>query len=338
MNLRDTDDVLPAIHPDRLVDVVAGATFPDLRAADDLGRRAITALGELRLMLHGADRPRRNLTLGLLHLARQSAMPPPEGPSRPDTALARWLEQLYRRGSRVEAILTGLAARSRSLRARNWAWVRNWTLARIALSIAIGIAIAMGHTFIAAGLLGVRMIGSLTTGSHWNYPADGQDDTRRDVRQVAGCLAGHFGDALVLTAVTVGVSLHRGTTLGFVVAGALVAQLFASLARVAVLQVGIHLPQLRLERVIRSGGTLVALCIIGTTQWVTSTLHWSGLAVLVAIPAYLYALIELARTATVVYLNHDKPVSVLLGDVEVYASPAHQPALPRVGSPSGPVW
>jgi len=325
-------------------DEAAGATLPesadrlvrgplcstlhdDLRNTDAIGRRAIGDLASLRRTVLLGDVPQRNLALGLLLMARQSAMPEVLRPPGALGRLERAIQGVYRCGSRIEAYLGEVARHLRSLRARNSTWARRWTIERVLFSTGVAATIILGDSFAALALLVVRMLGSLASGSSWSFPAEERWNPREARGQLLGCLAGHLSDAIVLMAITVGVSSHRGTTWGLLVAGALVAQLLATLMRVAMLQVGLRLVRLRLERVIRSGGILVALFVIGLIQLRTSVLHWPALALLVAIPTYAYAVLEVARTSASFYMNRQQPVSLLLGGEEIYTGPVERPSV-----------
>jgi hypothetical protein len=293
----------------------------DLFDTSVVANEVYESLSLLRDRVTSTDPAQSALARGSLGIVRMRAMPPASGPFRQAPPFSRRyarVEALYRCGGRIESGLEYLALAIRRDWARNSWLSRHWTPMRVLLSL--GVAALLGFDFFAWAfvVLAIRMFGSLFTGAAWAFPAERR---RADPEaRTWACWAGHLGDAIVLLAIAAGSIGAGSTTAGMVLVFALVAQLLATLARVAALQHGIQLQRLRLERVIRAGGTLIALGVAALIQVRFSGTPWGLLALLAAIPAFAYAALESARVLAVSYLTEHQPVSLLVGSSEVFTS------------------
>lgn len=315
-------------------DPPAGQGWEDLLETSVLADSVFESLAELRERVLSDDPVQATLACDSLGLARQYAMPPSFRQSRHVSPLPRtytWVKSLYQFGGKVEGTLekTALSLRREGIRS---SWLAlNWTPIRIILSAGVATLIITGHFGWAFLVLTARMAGSLLTGASWAFPAE-RRGTYTGIHTWE-CWTGHLCDAIVLSSIAEAAArAGRLNAACFLIAG-LVVQLLATLARVAALQHGLQLLRLRLERVVRSGGTIIA---VGIAAAVGASQHqppWALLAILAGIPAFVYALLEGARVVAASYLELGQPVSLLVGSTEVFATSTSKVPLgsPRTG-------
>ena len=221
----------------------------------------------------------------------------------------RWTTWCAEAGERLERWFTGAFDRAKSQRFQQTRLAAWWSMLRIVLSLVIGYLAATGVFAVAAALMALRLSLSLASGTSWSFPSDERDLHATDRKRVFACMAGHVSDSVVLAGIMWCLFANERMIWGSAVVAALVTQLLATLMRVALLQVGIHLPRLRLERVLRAGGVLVALVVAALWQSSVPTNAVPLLGLFSAAPAFVFAAIEGCRTYSRAVYGEDKPLT-----------------------------
>jgi hypothetical protein len=191
------------------------------------------------------------------------------------------------------------------------AWA--WTIASLLLVGAMGYAALAGSWGVAAALVMLRASGSLYAGTA-KFPAEnGPVGTGTPRLHVLRCVASHLGDALALTGLGLTLALANRPVWGFALSVCALVMLASTLARVASVQVGVHLYRKATERVVRRASLFVALVATG----LTGGIHHDGapmLAIAIAGPL-IYAACELSRTVQCL-MSGDRSASRVNLDVQ----------------------
>jgi hypothetical protein len=222
--------------------------------------------------------------------------------------IGRWIERAL---TNLRVGLGPVSAKPATSSGRFRTW---WTWGGILASLLIALMVATQQWWIAVIVLLLRLGISLLVGPS-NLPYEGPTPDGKASVVVYRCLAGHLSDAIVLIGIAslfVNDSLAAQATL---TVGAITAMLSASLLRVASLQVGVQVSRLTVERVVRAGSLLLALCLVA---FVPSN---PGLLVLAALGALSYAGIEVVRTVVRLRLA-ERTFGGLLPDVRLTVTSA----------------
>jgi hypothetical protein len=202
------------------------------------------------------------------------------------------------------------------------------------MSIVVAGFVAAGLFVPAVALVTVRLGVSIATGSSWSFPAEDERTRAADRWELAGCIAGHLSDTIVLAGVGLWLATSGRVVWGAAVFGAMGALMLSTLVRVSVLQIGVRLNRLRIERVLRAGGMWLALVIGAVAQRDLGPDEVPVIAVVAAAPIYLFAVTEILRTyGRCVYGRWD-PVTIgreVLWPPPAYPIPEELPMLSAVG-------
>jgi hypothetical protein len=299
--------------------------WPDLDTIDLAGREALRHVGYLRERSAMPDPAAAMLAEHRLARIRAAAMPPGEALWSGSGRLHWSLTVAYRLGRMVEDRLVGVFDPLVIRRVAHSSFARRWTLLRACNGLITSILVVTGLFIPAAVTLALRLAVSIVTGSSWSLPAEDPRSGPGGPQRIFACLAGHFSDTVILGAVALALFAHQRMVWGALVLGAIVVQLLATVLRVSVIQVGVVLLRLRLERVMRAGSMLVALGLAGILRRHGGEEPGAVLALLVAVPAFAYAFVEVLRTYARLGFSVGQPVSLLVGSEEVWRSVPDRP-------------
>jgi hypothetical protein len=233
--------------------------------------------------------------------------------------------------SRIEPHLVRLHRRivQSPVESQSVAWA--WTVASLLLVGAMGYAALSGSWRVAAGLVVLRAFGSLFAGTA-KFPAEnGPVGTGTHRLHVLRCVASHAGDALALTVLGLALAVANRPVWGFSFSVCALVMLASTLARVASVQVGVHLYRKATERVVRRAFLFIALVATG----LTGGIHRDGAPILAIamVGPLLYAAVEFSLTAQCL-LSRDRSASRV--NLEVHTTDGRWQLVPIWKAPTAP--
>lgn len=222
-----------------------------------VGQAALRAMQSLALDVHNEC---RGLVASEVHHASRAHGHRRLGP------LVSWVLSPVGSGSTGGPVDYGVVRRS----------YRAAVLIRMAGAVASGVALVAGHPLVAI----VVLLASVTTSGYRRY-RDHLEPVVTFRARYLSCLIGHFGDIVVLGASTYWL-WHIGAA-WWPAPAAMAVMLFSTIVRTGALQVGVFVPRIRVDRVVR----IVAFCggIALVTFWLPAGFG-ATLALLSALGAF----------------------------------------------------
>jgi hypothetical protein len=197
-------------------------------------------------------------------------------------------------GFRSDRLLRSWVARFQGKSVLSARAVVLWTVAFVALSLGTAVAAAFGLWAVATILLLVRIVAGLRAIGLSAFPAETASVSERSAPTALACFTGHVNDVIVLFGVASYLILENEPGWAIFALGAIVTLLLSTLFRVAVLQLGVRLDRLVVERFFRLG-TLVPGLALAAVFPLTST--GTGVVLGIAVSGvFAHATIEVART------------------------------------------
>jgi hypothetical protein len=167
--------------------------------------------------------------------------------------------------------------------------------ARVLSTSATAVLVIYGSLRGAVGVLALRLLVSTLAGPHvQELPYKRNARPRQEMLTVLDCLASHLGDATLLLSCGWVLSNSGRPVWGWALAAAAAIALLATVTRLAVLQLGLPLRRLQLERAFRNL-SVVALCWAAFAQPRIATAAMPPLA-LVGMGPLVYSFLEMTRS------------------------------------------
>mgnify|MGYP001124981030 FL=1 len=245
---------------------------------------AITGVARLSVLTRHPDEDvRRQAMAGLAEV--HDAFQPRTDPDRVET-------RLFTLGRRIDDFLSDLRAGAPRFPVPpivEMIWIPGGLLT----TIGVGALLLTGHPIIAGMLLLGRLLTTIFIGGPGTLPFEGIERNLEGVERMATplallrCHVTHAVDTLMIGVFVVYAYMHGsvvGMAFGVV---AIVTLLFGTMARMSVLQLGVQVTRLTLERVVRVGPMIVALWLLNFDPTV--------LVVAGVVPSMVYGLGEIVR-------------------------------------------
>jgi hypothetical protein len=214
--------------------------------------------------------------------------------------------------------------------------VVTWTLVFVALSVGTALAAAFGLWAVATLLLLVRIVAGLRTVGLSAFPAETTSVSERSAPTALACFTGHVNDVIVLFGAASYLVLEGEAGWALFAFGAIVTLLLATLFRVAVLQLGVRLDRLVIERFFRLGTLVPGLALAAVLPLSSAG---TGAVIGLAISGvFTHAIIEVARTIEILRRLDiaGRPRSVLMvSDDQIILRTAPVPAPSISSTPPG---